>query len=235
MDIEKNSKILFPFKTRYNKETQLDIRDLFSDPKRDIYGYLWKDIYTKSVKQTSRYRKNYKLSGIYINSQEDYSVLIGILNRNFFLTTRLNYGKWEEMYFKNTSNEKIIWELLCERIKKYLDEYYIPIKKYLIQKRPKNLWINLNEYDISKKDPIYYGFVGEIETIEINTIDSGVFSYDLLEETIENGILKNLGEFIFDDFFENFPSIIKKLPYNILQKMDTEKWYEIYYFYTYFI
>ncbi len=232
MNIEENSKILFPFRNVYNRENPLDIRDLFLNPNRDVYGYLWKDIYTRSVKQTLRYRKNYKLSGIYINSKEDYPVLIGILNRNFLLSTRSNYDKWSNM-INESGGENLVWELLCGRIRKYLDEYQIPMKKYLAEKKPKSLWVNLNEYDITKKDPIYYDFVCGIETIEINTTDSVVFSYDLLNETAENGILKNLGVFMFDDFFENFPSIITRLPYSILQKMNMEKWDQIYNMSTY--
>ena len=219
--IEGNDRILYSFKNNYSINKPLDIKTLYENPNREKYGYLWEDIYTRLILQTAKYRKNYKLSGFYINDKSNYRIVLGLLARNFQLTLHLKYSEWKKIPI-NRTQDKILWDKFLKFFNEFLNDYYLRLKKYFIEKEPNRCWINLSEFDINQKDPIYYDFLCGLESIEINTKKAKCFTNSLWKKTIEDGILENVGLNIFEDFLFEFPQTIEYAPKNIKIKLDSD-------------
>jgi hypothetical protein len=209
---------LYSFKKNYSTSNLLDIEELYKNPNREKYGYLWEDLYTRIILQTSSYRKNYKLTGFYINNPDDYESVIGIINRNFCLSVTANYNKWFSMYeFDNPGQS--IWMDFFSIVNKYNRTIYHPLKKYILENKPNRLWIQISDYKITRKDPIYDRFLCGNESIEIDISENKCISSDLWEDSIKDGELKNPGELVFSGFINNFVECAKYIPNEITNKI----------------
>lgn len=233
--------VIFPFSETYSKRNLLDMKDLFDDPKREKYGYLWKGLQPDSIKQTFKYRyhKN-PFIGFYVSSYEEAAICISLYNRYFYLnlTSKFdwylsNFSK-DGFYYDRTirsgyDKDEMIWIGFYEYLKNCFNYYYVPFKRFLASKRPDRFWVSFDPVPLKPKDPVYLDFLCGIPSVEVLS-SLGIqdaFTEDLWEKAIKEGPLEHPEIPILRSFVDYFPGTTKYIPEKVFEKIDIGSFREL--------
>jgi hypothetical protein len=225
--------LLFPFYEYYTEENPLDIRELYDNPQREKFGYLWKDLHPSFIKQTLGYKNSRQtFTGFYITSYEDAGICLSLFNRYLYFVAT-NKFEWllknfsdGGVYYNNIIRngydvDEVIWTGFSEFYKSIFTDCYVPFKKFLASKRPDKCWVSFSNHPLSPKNRPYSDFLCGLPSIEVFVIKStDYFSPKHWEDAIKEGPLEYPEIPIFQDFFNYFPGTTKYAPNNIVEKID---------------
>lgn len=225
--------ILFPFYEYYTREYPLDMNEIFENPERNKFGYLWKDLSSEFIKQTSKYTNSKIIfTGFYLTSYEDAGICLSLFNRYIYLLLTSNFETYtkktlslKNIYNPDEDRDLTIWKLFHNDLVLIYQHFYIPFKKFLASKRPERCWISISQQKLGPKDPIYSDFLCDVPVIE--AVPPGNFSHKFWEDVIKEGPFLNPEIYILQSFFDYFPGTAKYAPDKITEKVEIESYKDL--------
>lgn len=232
--------VLFPFYEYYTQDYPLDMAELFHNPQREKFGYLWTNLSPSFIKQTIKY-KNPRLffTGFYITCYEDAGICLSLFNRYLYIVMTSKF----EWFSKNFSENGAFYERLLdsgkdidsmrwigfyEFLKACYNHFYVPFKKFLASKRPDRCWVSFSINDLSPQNLMYSDFLCGVPSLEVfrgGTLED--FSPTFWEKAVEEGPLGNPEIPILQAFFDYFPGTSKYAPETIIEKVEIGQYREL--------